>query len=211
MKGRGHPGSAETSETKHAGPCGGCGGVAHGATCCRGGGTGRRAATRRPPSPQRPPRCEPSAASATVAAARASSHRWPAGGRGVLRGGRGRQGPAGGHLHAVFLAGLSSGHRDHHHHARVERPVEYAILRYKLNLMAPSPPHQVSMQFIIISWDVSDWQILVVVAVVAYAHANNIRVLQAAGGPVSGYTNTSGAARIANATYRAELVKQFSE
>ena len=46
---------------------------------------------------------------------------------------------------------------------------------------------------------------------VAYAHSHNIRVLQAAGGPCEGYTNTSGAAMLANATYRSELVAQFNQ
>jgi hypothetical protein len=46
---------------------------------------------------------------------------------------------------------------------------------------------------------------------VAYAHSHGIRVLQAAGGPCEGYTNTSGAAMLANATYRSQLVAQFNE
>jgi hypothetical protein len=46
---------------------------------------------------------------------------------------------------------------------------------------------------------------------VAYAHSHGIRVLQAAGGPVSGYTNTSGAAKCADPAYRAEQVVAFNQ
>ena len=41
---------------------------------------------------------------------------------------------------------------------------------------------------------------------VAYAHSHGIRVLQAAGAAVSGYKNTSGAARLSDPAYRAAQV-----
>lgn len=46
---------------------------------------------------------------------------------------------------------------------------------------------------------------------VAYAHSHGIRVLQAAGGPVAGYKNTSGAALCADPAYRTKQVQAFNE